>query len=134
MSGGGEVGLGVSKDLAYTLVAASGKVHGVAVVPQTPFVIEPESGQGADLRARPCDVSPTVAATDGAKMTDRVVRLASRHGVRRLLPIECERLQGFSDGWTDIASSSDAKRYRAIGNAVAVPVIEWIGRRFRDTH
>jgi DNA (cytosine-5)-methyltransferase 1 len=47
-------------------------------------------------------------------------------GVRRLTPLECERLQGFPDGWTDIAGASDSARYRALGNAVAVPVVEWI--------
>ena len=48
-------------------------------------------------------------------------------GVRRLTPLECERLQGFPDGWT--AGQPDAARYRQLGNAVAVPVVEWIGRR-----
>ena len=48
-------------------------------------------------------------------------------GVRRLTPLECERLQGFPDDWT--AGQSDTARYRQIGNAVAVPVSEWIGRR-----
>lgn len=48
------------------------------------------------------------------------------HGVRRLMPVECERLQGFPDGWT--AGQSDSARYRQTGNAVAVPVAEWIGR------
>jgi DNA (cytosine-5)-methyltransferase 1 len=48
-------------------------------------------------------------------------------GVRRLTPTECERLQGFPDGWTD--TQSDSARYRQLGNAVAVPVLEWIGRR-----
>jgi len=48
-------------------------------------------------------------------------------GVRRLTPTECERLQGFPDNWTD--GQSDSIRYRQLGNAVAVPVIEWIGRR-----
>ncbi len=48
-------------------------------------------------------------------------------GVRRLTPTECERLQGFPDGWT--AGQSDSTRYKQLGNAVAVPVAEWIGRR-----
>jgi len=48
-------------------------------------------------------------------------------GVRRLIPIECERLQGFPGNWT--ASQSDTQRYKQMGNAVAVPVIEWIGKR-----
>lgn len=53
--------------------------------------------------------------------------VAHRLGVRRLMPIECERLQGFPDGWT--AGFSDSARYRMLGNAVSVPVAEWIGRR-----
>ena len=52
-------------------------------------------------------------------------------GVRRLMPIECERLQGFPDGWTD--GQSDSTRYKQLGNAVAVPVIEWIGKRIMAT-
>jgi DNA (cytosine-5)-methyltransferase 1 len=47
--------------------------------------------------------------------------------VRRLTPIECERLQGFPDDWT--SSISDSQRYRTLGNAVCVPVVEWIGQR-----
>jgi len=48
-------------------------------------------------------------------------------GVRRLTPTECERLQGFPDGWTD--GQSDSTRYKQLGNAVAVPAAEWIGKR-----
>ncbi len=48
-------------------------------------------------------------------------------GVRRLTPIECERLQGFSDGWT--GEHSDTQRYKMMGNAVTVNVAEWIARR-----
>lgn len=48
-------------------------------------------------------------------------------GVRRLTPLEAERLQGFPDGWTD--GQSDSGRYRMLGNAVAVPVVEWIAKR-----
>ena len=48
-------------------------------------------------------------------------------GVRRLTPTECERLQGFPGDWT--AGQSDTARYRQLGNAVAVPVAEWLGRR-----
>ncbi|NBS73920.1 MAG: DNA (cytosine-5-)-methyltransferase [Betaproteobacteria bacterium] len=44
--------------------------------------------------------------------------------VRRLTPMECERLQGFPDGWT--ADQADSHRYKQMGNAVAVPVVEWI--------
>jgi site-specific DNA-cytosine methylase len=47
--------------------------------------------------------------------------------VRRLTPLECVRLQGFPDGHT--AGQSDSRRYRQLGNAVAVPCAEWIGGR-----
>lgn len=46
--------------------------------------------------------------------------------VRRLTPTECERLQGFPDGWT---FGPDSARYRQLGNAVCVPVAEWLGHR-----
>lgn len=52
-----------------------------------------------------------------------------QNGVRRLMPVECERLQGFPDNWTDVPGTSDSARYRQLGNAVAVPCAEWIGRR-----
>jgi len=50
--------------------------------------------------------------------------------VRRLTPTECERLQGFSDGYTDVRSPTpDGPRYKALGNSMAVPVMRWIGGR-----
>ena len=57
-----------------------------------------------------------------------------RYIVRRLTPTECERLQGFPDGWTDVPDfngkpMSDAQRYKQLGNSMAVPVIRWIGER-----
>ena len=59
--------------------------------------------------------------------------LASALQVRRLTPTECERLQGFPDGWTAIPyrgkPASDGPRYKALGNSMAVPVMAWIGRR-----
>ena len=51
--------------------------------------------------------------------------------VRRLTPLECERLQGFPDGWTE--GQSDSHRYKQMGNAVAVPVVEWIIQGICDT-
>ena len=47
--------------------------------------------------------------------------------IRRLTPTECERLQGFPDGWTE--GQTDGHRYKQMGNAVAVPVVEWIMER-----
>jgi len=54
--------------------------------------------------------------------------------IRRLTPTECERLQGFPDGWTDIPwrgrdHAQDSPRYKALGNSMAVPVMRWIGER-----
>lgn len=46
--------------------------------------------------------------------------------MRKLIPLECERLMGFPDHWTDIPGASDSVRYRALGNSVAVPCVEYI--------
>jgi len=56
--------------------------------------------------------------------------VSEMEGIRRLTPIECERLQGFPDNWT--AGISDAQRYKCLGNAVSVPVIEAIGRQLME--
>lgn len=48
--------------------------------------------------------------------------------IRRLTPLECERLQGFPDGWTDLPGASDSARYKALGNSVAIPCVEFIMR------
>ena len=63
-----------------------------------------------------------------------------RYIVRRLTPLECERLQGFPDGWTDIGDwtdnkgkirkgESDAPRYKALGNSIALPFWQWMAER-----
>lgn len=56
-------------------------------------------------------------------------------GVRRLTPVEAERLQGFPDGHTDIGwkgkPTPDSHRYKAMGNSMAVPVMRWIGERMK---
>lgn len=56
--------------------------------------------------------------------------VAGAWGVRRLTPLECERLMGLPDGWT--AGFSDSCRYRMLGNSVAVPVVEWIAKRVKN--
>ena len=48
--------------------------------------------------------------------------------IRRLTPLECERLQGFPDGWTALPGASDSARYRALGNSVAIPCVEFVMR------
>ena len=57
----------------------------------------------------------------GTKQSTGVINKST---VRRLTPVECERLQGFPDDWT--AGQSDSSRYKQMGNAVAVPVVEWV--------
>jgi site-specific DNA-cytosine methylase len=56
--------------------------------------------------------------------------------VRRLTPVECERLQGFPDNYTDIKpkgkATPDGPRYKALGNSMAVPVMAWIGKRIQE--
>jgi len=47
---------------------------------------------------------------------------------RRLTPVECERVQGFPDGWTDVEGVPEGARYRLCGNAVMPPVVEFLGR------
>jgi DNA (cytosine-5)-methyltransferase 1 len=67
--------------------------------------------------------------------TQRAVRygalpmVAAQMAVRRLTPTECLRLQGFPDSWFDGIGLSDSAKYRLMGNAVAVSVVEWIARR-----
>ena len=46
--------------------------------------------------------------------------------IRRLTPVECERLQGFPDNWTNIPGAADSARYKALGNSVAIPCVDFI--------
>ena len=58
--------------------------------------------------------------------------VATSMAVRRLTPTECERLQGFPDGYTNIKDKCpDGPRYKALGNSMAVPVMHWIGKRIQ---
>ena len=52
-----------------------------------------------------------------------------RNLIRRLTPLECERLQGYPDGWTDVPGASDSARYKALGNSVAIPCVEHLMQR-----
>ncbi len=82
--------------------------------------IYPKHGQGAVLQASETDVASTVTGN----RHERGTRVVTPGNVRRLTPLECERLQGFPDGWT--ARHTKSHRYRQMGNAVAVPVAEYI--------
>jgi DNA (cytosine-5)-methyltransferase 1 len=59
--------------------------------------------------------------------------IVNQYQVRRLTPIETERLQGFPDNWTKIGRYSNAKRYNALGRSMAVPVMKWIGKQIKNS-
>jgi DNA (cytosine-5)-methyltransferase 1 len=70
-------------------------------------------------------ISPTL---DTSKTPATMQNMA----VRRLTPVECERLQGFPDNYTNIPKAADGNRYKALGNSMAVPVMRWIGERINQ--
>ena len=106
-------GLGCQDDLAYTLTATDR--HAVY------------SRQRVDDFRRN-DVVSTQSAHQHKDATDLICQQAESYAylIRRLTPLECERLQGFPDGWTDIPGASDSARYKALGNSVAIPCVEFI--------
>ena len=73
-----------------------------------------------------------VVSTQSARQCKDAVDLVCQkvdvhaHLIRRLTPSECERLQGFPDGWTDIPGASDSARYKALGNSVAIPCVDFV--------
>jgi C-5 cytosine-specific DNA methylase len=67
----------------------------------------------------------------GGKPGQGYPALQSGMSVRRLTPRECERLQGFPNGYTAIAKAADGPRYRALGNSMAVPCMRWLGERIQ---
>ena len=73
-------------------------------------------------------VVSTQSARQHKDATDLVCQKAETYAylIRRLTPWECERLQGFPDSWTDIPGASDSARYKALGNSVAIPCVEFI--------
>jgi DNA (cytosine-5)-methyltransferase 1 len=74
------------------------------------------------------DNEPSYTLTASSQARHGVVTVAENTSmVRRLTPLECERLQGFPDGWTE--GQADGHRYKQLGNAVAVPVVSWIIER-----
>lgn len=73
------------------------------------------------------DVSYTLTTTD-IHAVYNPLKTYENNLVRRLTPLECERLQGFPDGWTNIEKASDSARYKALGNSVAIPCVDFIMR------
>ena len=140
-------------DPSYTLTASSQNRHGVAIIhnPST-FANYSEQEIVGTLRAgmpagseplvqgykkniaekdeeqwMETDVSRNISSYDNNHEARVTVLAESNSVVRRLTPLECERLQGFPDEWT--SGQADQHRYKQMGNAVAVPVVEWIIKR-----
>jgi len=102
-----------------------------------------DSGQGRKIQNRN-NVAPLRANTGAGHnnlikvkpvltpvcRTENKINILVQNNIRRLTPLECERLQGFPDNWTE--GISDTQRYKCLGNAVTVNVIEAIGRQFLD--
>ena len=94
---------------------------------------------GTDSRVKELgEACQTVTARwgTGGNNTPIVYESHPNSSVRRLTPVEAERLQGFPDGHTDIGwngkPTPDSHRYKAIGNSMAVPVMRWIGQRIKE--
>ena len=80
------------------------------------------------------DIASTQSARQAKDATDLVVEPDRQYAqlIRRLTPWECELLQGFPLDWTDIPSASDSARYRALGNSVAIPCVEFIMKSLNE--
>jgi DNA (cytosine-5)-methyltransferase 1 len=120
-------GMGWNEDISFTLNNTD--VHGVAIAFE-PGIAQREGGDNRFVE----DLSPTIRSNMG----DNQVAAAYHLSVRRLTPIECERLQGFPDNHTMIPwrkkpaeDCPDGPRYKAMGNSMAVPVMNWIGKRIQ---
>ena len=112
-------GAGYQQDLSYTLTAMDR--HAVY------------ARQRVD-EFKDDDIAGTQSARQSKDATDLVIEPDRQYAllIRRLTPLECERLQGFLDDWTNIPGASDSARYRALGNSVAIPCVEFIMRSLKE--
>lgn len=76
------------------------------------------------------DETPPLKVGSGIGIPAPPAIASDAHGVRRLTPVECERLQGLPDGWT--SPGPDSRRYAGLGDAVTANVAEWLGRRLLE--
>ena len=123
--GQGSVGIGQPEDPMFTLSTMKDQ-HAVGF-----YANEGSHGSGNNA-----ELSPTLKAHP---KTSNLAAVATSMQVRRLTPTECERLQGFPDGYTaipwkkkDANECPDGPRYKALGNSMAVPVMRWIGERINN--
>jgi len=115
----------------------TGGTHGVSAGEGTSPAIK--VGSGLDIASAPAvafhltqdpisgDVAPAMSAGNGQGCATIGVQQAM--AVRRLLPVETLRLQGYPDDWLDGLGLSDSTKYRMVGNSIAVPVVAWIATR-----
>ena len=132
-------GLGCQKDIAYTLTGMDR--HAVYSRQRIDIfkendVVSTESARqhkdATDLVMQPYQQTVgTIGFTDHKGINNQYVSedkcvVEGVNLIRRLTPLECERLQGFPDHWTDIPGASDSARYKALGNSVAVPCVDFV--------
>lgn len=102
---------------------------------KTPAVAIQERAVSENLESGPQGKGYQEGIAYTLEARSQVQSVAAATAVRRLTPTECERLQGFPDGWTAITyrnkPAADGPRYKALGNSMAVPVMEWILNRLR---
>ena len=124
-------GIGEDGDPMFTLQA--GARHGVAAYAFQPRIARNGRGDMGDI------VNALNAQSGETGKGDAAPCVAASMAVRRLTPVEAERLQGFKDGYTAIPwrnrlaeECPDGPRYKVLGNSMAVPVMRWIGRRIAE--
>lgn len=113
-------GYGDSTDPMFTLDTTGG--HAVAVTDDETIVFHPHRTDGFRLQGETINTLTAFMGTGGLNTP-----MVSTSAVRRITPMECERLQGFPDNWTE--GQADSHRYKQMGNAVTVNVISWLGKR-----
>jgi DNA (cytosine-5)-methyltransferase 1 len=127
-----------NSDQALTLTKSESK-HNQCVAQSVAFNIAPGKGElKDDIHVTDAHVSKTIDASgSNPTMHQGGAAIVQTMAVRRLTPTECERLQGFPDGYTNIpwrkaSEAPDGPRYKALGNSWAVPVVAWIGKRIQE--
>lgn len=134
---GVEASIGYREEQSPTLTGAASGSNGS---PTIHTIAKPLLGKGNSSHADDLETYIPITAyalaareAKGVSMLPAQTNYVARPGVRRLTPTECERLQGFPDGWTEFDSDgtpiSDTQRFKMLGNSVAVPVLEWIANR-----
>jgi DNA (cytosine-5)-methyltransferase 1 len=117
----------VEKGIVPTLNAFDLGDTRTTTIIQQPILFE--GNRVDDLRIHQEGISPTLVSRWGTGGNN--VPFLQDKFVRRLTPVECERLQGFPDNWTE--GQADSTRYKQLGNAVTVPVVDWIIKRLVES-